>query len=173
MTLREGDLEIDFSDAIDGFVFDQMKPHLPNFHGIAQMHRVDFVVEVPEAIVFVELKDPGHPKAQSEGLAKFNAELIDGTLSQTFASKFVDSFFYRWGENQLNKPIFYLPLVTLETPLVMSLSDEICRKLPPQRKPVERWERSVLEHCQAFNIEMWNESFPAWQVRRLSTATNP
>ena len=120
MTLKEGDLEIQFADAIDGFVFDQMKPHLPNFHGIAEMHRVDFVVELAQAIVFVELKDAGHPKAQSEGLAKFNAELFDGTLSQTFASKFVDSFFYRWGEDQLNKPVHYLSLVTLETPLVVS-----------------------------------------------------
>lgn len=172
MTLREGDLEIEFAGAIDGFVFDQMKPSLPNFHGIAHMHRVDFVVELTEAIVFVELKDPGHPKAQSEGLAKFNAELVDGTLCQNFASKFVDSFFYRWGENQLNKPIHYLSLVTLETPLVMNLSDEISRKLPPRGKPVARWERSVLENCQVFNIETWNENFPAWPVRRLSTAKN-
>lgn len=170
MTLSEGDLEIDFADAIEGFVFDQMNPNLPNFHGISHMHRVDFVVELNTVIIFVELKDPGHPNARSEGLAKFNAELVDGTLSQNFASKFVDSFFYRWGEDQLNKPIHYLSLVTLETALIMNLSDEITRKLPPLGIPVPRWRRSVLENCQVFNIETWNENFPAWPVRRISTA---
>ena len=42
MKLRERDLEIDFTDAIDAIVFDQMKADQPGYHGIGQMHRVDF-----------------------------------------------------------------------------------------------------------------------------------
>ena len=68
MKLRERDLEIDFTNAIDAIVFDQMKEDQPGYHGIGQMHRVDFVVELEEAILFVEVKDPGNPKAQAEGL---------------------------------------------------------------------------------------------------------
>lgn len=75
MKLRERDLEIDFTDAIDAIVFDQMKSNQPNYHGIAEMHRVDFVVELEAAILFVEVKDPGNPRAQAEGLEKFFAEL--------------------------------------------------------------------------------------------------
>ena len=170
MTLSEGDLEIDFTDAIDGFVFDQMKSHLPNFHGIGRLHRVDFVVELKTALIFVEVKDPGHPNAQSEGLTEFYSKLTKGTLSQSFASKFVDSFFYRWAEDQVNKPIHYLSLVTLETALILNLSDEIARKLPPIGTPVPRWRRAVLDNCQVFNLETWNDSFPAWPVRRISAA---
>ena len=88
MKLRERDLEIDFTDAIDAIVFDQMKADKPGYHGVGQMHRVDFVVELEKAILFVEVKDPGNPKAQAEGLAKFHGELQDGTLSDTFAAKF-------------------------------------------------------------------------------------
>ncbi len=160
MKLSERDLEIDFTNAIVGFVFDQLEPELPNFHGVSEMHRVDFVVEFEDAIVFVEVKDPANPRTQDEGLKKFHAELNDGTLSSTFAAKFMDSFVYRWAEKQINKPVHYISLVTLEAALLLNLTDEIAKKLPPTGKPVARWQRAFLENCQVFNIETWNENFP-------------
>ena len=168
MKLSEGDLEIDFTDAINGFVFDQMKPELPDFHGIAAMHRVDFVVEVEDAIIFVEVKDPCNPKARSEGLEKFNGGLEDGTLSDTFVSKFIDSFLYRWAEREINKQVYYINLVTLDAELLPNFGDEIFKKLPPMGKAVPRWKRQVVENCQVFNIETWNENFPKWPVIRRS-----
>ena len=71
MRLVERDLQIHFTDAIDGFVFDQMKEDLPNYHGIDEMHRVDFVVEFDAAILFVELKDPDRDGADAASLKKF------------------------------------------------------------------------------------------------------
>lgn len=170
MKLRERDLEIDFTDAVDAIVFDQMKSKLPNYHGIAEMHRVDFVVELDQAIVFVEIKDPDNPKAQAKGLEKFHAGLNDGTLSSTFAAKFLDSFIYRWAEDRLDKPVYYLNLVTLETELLPNFSDEIERNLPPMGKAVPRWKRQLAENCQVFNIQTWNENFPKWPVVRLPAA---
>lgn len=168
MSLTERDLSFDFTNAEDCFVFDQMKSALPNFHGISVMHRVDFVVEMAEAWIFVEVKDPGNPNAQAKGLAKFFGELNDGTLSGTFAAKFIDSFVYRWAEGKVNKPIHYISLVTLEPALLLSLSDEIAKKLPPMGMPTPRWQRKLVENCQVFNVETWNENFPKWPVTRLS-----
>ena len=71
MKLRERDIEIEFTNAIDGLVFDQMKSGQPNYHGIGEMHRVDFIVEFEEAIVFVEVKDPGNPMLKQRGLESF------------------------------------------------------------------------------------------------------
>lgn len=171
MKLRERDLEIDFTNAIDAIVFDQMKADQPGYHGIGQMHRVDFVVELEEAILFVEVKDPGNPKAQAEGLAKFHGELQDGTLSDTFAAKFIDTFLYRWAEECLHKPVHYISLVTLEdSELLPNFSDEIARKLPPMGKSVPRWKRQLVENCQVFNIELWNASFPNWPAARVAQA---
>jgi len=168
MKLRERDLEIDFTTAIDAIVFDQMKADRPGYHGIGQMHRVDFVVELEEAILFVEIKDPGNPKAKAEGLAKFHGELQDGTLSNTFASKFIDTFLYRWAEGCLHKPVHYISLVTFEdSELLPNFSDEIAKKLPPMGKTMPRWKRQLVENCQVFNIEMWNQSFPKWPVARV------
>lgn len=169
MKLRERDLEIDFTDAIEAIIFDQMKADQPGYHGIGQMHRVDFIVELKEAILFVEVKDPGNPKAQAAGLAKFHGELQDGTLSDTFAAKFIDTFLYRWAEERLEKPVHYISLVTFEdSELLPNFSDEIAKKLPPMGKAVPRWKRQLAENCQVFNIELWNENFPKWPVVRVS-----
>ena len=170
MKLKERDIEIDFTNAIDALVFDQMKSDQPNYHGIGEMHRVDFVVEFDEAIVFVEVKDPANPRAQAKGLEKFQKELNNGTLSATFASKFIDSFFYRWAEDRLSKTIYYLNLVTLEGELLPNLSDEIAGKLSPSGKSSPRWQRHPVQNCQVFNIETWNENFPKWPVTRLTVA---
>ena len=169
MKLRERDLEIDFTDAIDAIVFDQMKADKPGYHGVGQMHRVDFVVELEKAILFVEVKDPGNPKAQAEGLAKFHGELQDGTLSDTFAAKFIDTFLYRWAEDCLNKPVHYVSLVTLgDSSLLPNFSDEIAIKLPPMGTSVPRWQRPLAENCQVFNIDLWNQSFPKWPATRVA-----
>ena len=169
MKLRERDLEIDFTDAIDAIVFDQMKADKPGYHGVGQMHRVDFVVELEKAILCVEVKDPGNPKAQAEGLAKFHGELQDGTLSDTFAAKFIDTFLYRWAEDCLNKPVHYVSLVTLgDSSLLPNFSDEIAKKLPPMGKSVPRWQRQLAENCQVFNIDLWNQSFPKWPATRVA-----
>lgn len=170
MKLRERDIEIEFTNAIDGLVFDQMKSGQPNYHGIGEMHRVDFIVEFEDAIVFVEVKDPGNPKAQAKGLEKFYSELKNGKLSSTFANKFIDSFLYRWAEEKVHKPIYYLNLVTLDAELLPNFSDEISKKIPPMGKDISRWKRQLAENCQVFNIETWNENFPKWPVTRLAAA---
>lgn len=173
MKLRERDLEIDFTDAIDAIVFDQMKSNQPNYHGIAEMHRVDFVVELEAAILFVEVKDPGNPRAQAEGLEKFFAEVKSGTLGDTFASKFIDTFLYRWAEERLHKPVHYISLVTFEDSVLLpNFSDEIAKKLPPMGKVMPRWKRRLAENCQVFNIELWNQSFPKWPATRIAPAEN-
>ncbi len=173
MKLRERDLEIDFTDAIDAIVFDQMKSNQPNYHGIAEMHRVDFVVELEAAILFVEVKDPGNPRAQAEGLEKFFAELKSGTLGDTFAAKFIDTFLYRWAEERMHKPVHYISLVTFEdSELLPNFSDEIAKKLPPMGKVMPRWKRRLAENCQVFNVELWNQSFPKWPATRIAPAEN-
>lgn len=168
MKLAERDLEIDFTDAIDGLVFDQINPALPNFHGISTMHRVDFIVELQDSIYFVEVKDPSNPNAEAEDLRRFHIKLSSGSLASSFASKFMCSFAYRWAEKKINKPVHYVSLVTLESALLLNLSDEIAKKLPPTGIPVNRWQRPFLVNCQVFNIDDWNAIFDKWPVTRIS-----
>jgi hypothetical protein len=103
MKLCERDLEIDFMDAIDGFVFDQTNPQKDHFHAISKMHRVDFIVELEEAYLFVELKDPSNPKANPDAVHHFKSNLDH--LISSLVDKFIHTFLYRWAEGQLDKPI--------------------------------------------------------------------
>ena len=148
-----------------------MVPTESNYHGISEMSRVDFIVELEKAILFVEVKDPEHPSARPEGLKKFMDELNDGKLCETFTKKFIDSFLYRWAEDQLTKPIHYINLVTLDKELLSNLTDQITKKLPPFGKSAPRWKRRLCNNCQVFNIETWNENFPKWPVKRISQTT--
>lgn len=169
MILMERDLEFNFTDAIEAIVFDEMKDKsLPNYHGIGAMHRVDFVVELDNAILFVEVKDPDNPNAREKQKSEFLKEVDEGILSSTFASKYMDSFIYRWAENKTSKPIHYINLVTLEEELLGNLTDEITAKLPPMNHDIPRWQRQVVNNVQVFNIDSWNASFPKWPVRRIA-----
>lgn len=170
MILTERDLEFNFTDAIDAIVFDEVKDKAsPNYHGIGQMHRVDFIVEFETAILFIEVKDPGNPRARIEGLEKFMGELESGILSKTFMAKYIDSFIYRWAENKTDKPIHYINLMTLDEELLSNFSDEIMALLPPMNNNVPRWQKKFVNNVQVFNIESWNVNFPKWPVRRVTT----
>ena len=162
------DIEINFTNAIDGFVFDQMDKRLPKFHGLARMRRVDLIVDMPEYVAYIEIKDPEHPKAQKRDVEKLLKKLEEGTLAISFANKLIDSFVYGWAERKAEKPIRYYSIVTLDNELVVHLSDEIEKILPPLGVPITRWKRAFLEHCQVFNLHLWNECFPDWPARRIS-----
>ncbi|MHC1730357.1 MAG: hypothetical protein AB9866_30895 [Syntrophobacteraceae bacterium] len=169
MILKEGDLEFDFQDAISGLVFDQMDQNQPNCHGISSMCRVDFVVELNEHILFVEVKDPSVPNPKN--IDGFLRKLENGKLEKSMVDKYHGTFIYRWAEKQINKPVHYISLITLDTPMLENLTDKIKKLLPPLGIPVVRWKRPYITTCQILNLETWNDIFPKWPVRRISKAT--
>ena len=65
MTFTEGNLQIDIADAIDGRKFDG------DDHGLTCMKAVDFIVELEDRYLFIELKDPDDPQATPERRKKF------------------------------------------------------------------------------------------------------
>ncbi|QDS92475.1 hypothetical protein FF011L_12180 [Roseimaritima multifibrata] len=166
------DIEIDFTDAIDGFVFDQMKPELPKFHGLGAMRRVDLIVEMPEFVTYVEIKDPSHPNARPEGIQQIIEKYEDGSLAQSFANKLIDSFVYGWAEQKALKPIRYYSLFTIDSELAFEFGDKIAALLPPLGCPTNRWKRAFIEDCQVYDLELWNANFPNWPARRISETSS-
>lgn len=162
MNIVEEDLSFNFSDALDTIKFDDDVRH-----GLSHcMKAVDFIVELDEAYLFVEVKDPCHPQALSKDVKKFKKKAaVDGKLQQDIVGKFRDSFLYRWAEGKLDKPVHFLSLITLEEALLKNLQDGLHRALPMQSN---RWAKKMAESCHVLNISSWNRNFPKWQVRRLS-----
>lgn len=161
MNLIEDDLEFNFSDALSAIKFDDDEHKLSHC-----MKAVDFVVELPNAYLFVEVKDPCHPKAYPQATEGFKVKVTNGKLQEEIVKKFRDSFVYRWAENKLGKPIHFLSLITLEEALLKNFQDELHRNLPFAGPT--RWSRQIVASCHVLNVEAWNRNFPKWTVRRLS-----
>lgn len=160
MILEEGTLQFDFSDALTGFKFDEQDKASPNFHGLSHcMKAVDFVVELDDCYLFIEIKDYRDSSRFSD-----NGEFND--LVKILFTKFRDSFIYRWAEEKTDKPIKYLCLIELENPLISRLMTELKRMLP-QTTPNARWRKPVAVACIIANVDSWNASFPDWQISRI------
>jgi len=157
MILQEGNIQFDFTGALDGCKFDERDSSKPFFHGLSHcMKAVDFVVELNDSYLFVEIKDPPDPFWYGKGNKK--DELI-----KTLVTKFRDSFVYRWSEEKLDKPVKYLCLVEVDNALVSYLMKELKRQLPAGG-PKSRWKQPIAQTCVVANIARWNSSFPDWQV---------
>lgn len=171
--LEEGGLEIEFKDAQHALKFDQNDAAHAEFHDLQNMPRIDFVVELPEAIFFVELKDPGRPDAIDVGSSRLLKKIENGTLEASLIEKYLYSFFFRWAENKLDKSVHYLCLITLESALLQQIEEKLEKQLKQLSEKSNRWVRSPLVSCQVHNIETWTKVFPNWPVKRLPAPAEP
>ncbi|WP_053062253.1 hypothetical protein [Desulfovibrio sp. TomC] len=169
-SLQEDGLQIDFVGAQHVMKFDQNNPDQPDYHDLQNMPRVDFIVEMENAIFFIEVKDPGRPDAIDVGGAKLLKKIVEGTLEASLIEKYLFSFFFRWAERRLEKSVHYVSLITLESPLLQPIIDGLERQLTNFSKKSVRWDREPLASCQVHNIETWEAMFPDWPVTRLAPA---
>lgn len=166
MRIEVDGFEFDFTDAIDVFVFDEKDKTKPMYHGLSHaMKAVDLIVELQTAYLFVEVKD-FHSPEDYKGHDHFNH------LQEILKGKYRDSWLYRWAESKVDKPIYYLCLLTLENALVSRMHKEMQKQLPPG-KPVSRWKRAIAENCVVLNLERWNSRFRAWPVSRIHAGGMP
>lgn len=168
---KENGLQFDFASALHAMRFDQKNPVHPEYHDLQNMPRVDFIVEMADAIYFIEVKDPGQPGAIDVGSTKFLKKIVNGTLEASLIEKYIFSFFFRWAERRLTKSIHYVSLITLESPLLQPIIDGLERQLTNLSKKSVRWVREPLASCQVHNLETWKVVFPYWPITRLPPAT--
>jgi len=167
--LKELDLAIAFQNAVTPpMKFDQKDPIHTDFHDLANMPRVDFIVELDKAVYFIELKDTNRPDAADPDGATFMKKIAIGKVEQSLAEKYLYTFFFRWAENELHKQVHYVCLITLEDPMVNILADDLAKTLRHLLKPSKRWTRQPLASCQVHSMQSWAEAFPEWPIRRLS-----
>lgn len=168
MRLIEGDLVFEFNNAVDAFKFDETDKTSVHYHGLSHcMKGVDFIVELQDIYLFVEIKDPGNSLATEERREKFKTKAASGELIPELVQKYRDTFLYRWAENKIDKPIKYVCLVTLENALVSSLMKQL-KKHVPEGDAGLRWQHGIAQSCIIANIKTWNHSFNQWPVQRVS-----
>ena len=98
--LEEGDLQITIGDAINARKFDDANHGLNNC-----MKAVDFIVELLDSYLFIEIKDPQAPQTPEQSRNEFLRRLRSGELDEDLKYKYRDSFLYEWASGRANKPV--------------------------------------------------------------------
>ncbi len=161
MILIENDLSFSFTDALNVVKFDDRN------HGLSHcMKAVDFIIELEEYYLFVEVKDPSHPRSRPENTNDFTLKVSDGSLQRELLSKYRDTFIYRWSQDKLDKPVHYLSLITLDDAQLQNLETSLKLNLPLQK--ISRWSKPIALSCNVLNLNAWNRNFPKWPVTRIS-----
>jgi len=131
------------------------------------MKAVDFIVETPDKILFIEFKDLDHPKAKDKDRDVFIKELEAGAKDEELVRKYRDSFIYYWAMGSVRKPIVYYVLIAcdkLDEAMLLNRTDALRRKLPVEGP--DSWRRKIVESCGVFNIMTWNQHLPEYPVKR-------
>ena len=158
-TLREGELQITLPSGASGKKFDGPAHRLSHC-----MKAVDWVIELPDHIRFIELKDPDAEYAVHQRQQKF----LSKDLTPDLVAKFRDSFLYEWACQRAAKPIRYFVVIasqSLDKANLTNRSDALKRRLP-SGKP-SPWQRPIAQSCGVFNIDTWNATFPDWPLVRI------
>ena len=169
MTFTEGDLQIEFTGVMGGRKFDGPDHRLSHC-----MKAVDFVVELPDHYVYVELKDPQNPRATPQGRAAFTGKLRSGELENELRYKYRDSFLYEWASGRADKPVDYLVLIALDTlddAQLLTTTRSLMRSLPQRGPDARPWQREIVRGCGVFNLESWNRRLPHYPATRVGAAT--
>ena len=164
MTLTEGTVQITFTGAIDGRKFDDRATH-----GLSHcMQAVDFIVELPERFLFVEIKDPCAPQAPKANTDEFRKRFKQGQLDESIKCKYRDSWLYEWASGRAHKPIDYLVLITgIDKKILLSRLDALERKLPSLGPSSLPWCRPIVNKVGIFNMDTWNDRFPDYPAIRV------
>ena len=167
--LEEGDLQITIDDAINARKFDDAN------HGLNHcMKAVDFIVELLDCYLFIEIKDLQAPQAPEQSRTQFLRRIKSGQLDEDLKYKYRDSFLYEWASGRADKPIDYLVLIAmdaLDNALLLNRTEALKRKLPLLGPKARPWPRPPVRSCGVFNIASWSNHFPQYPIRRQNAET--
>ena len=167
-TVTEGSLQITFPSASRVRKFDDRATH-----GLSHcMKAVDFIVEEDDRTLFIEIKDPEHPRSRNDDREKFIAKFLAGKLDDDLKYKYRDSFLYEWASESVDKPIHYWAIVAIESlsdAQLLTRTDALKRTLPVQDLASQKWRRPIVAGCMVFNIRTWNKKLEGFAVSRVSS----
>ncbi len=167
-TFIEGNLQITIPDGLFVRKFDDEATHRLTHC----MKAVDYIVELPDKFLFIEIKDPEDPTSRPETQAEFIGDFLAGRIDENLKYKYRDSFLYEWASQTGYKPIYYFVLIAIQTLTAADLlarTDDLKRKIPVRGPQDGRWKRKIVEDVAVFNISTWNENLPDYPITRLSS----
>jgi hypothetical protein len=164
--LAENDLQISLPASVTGRKFDDGATH-----GLSHcMKAVDFIVELADRVLFIELKDPEDPKAMPKDRAEFIRKFLSGQLDADLKTKYRDSWLYEWAQGRAEKPVIYLVLMgasTLSDAELLARTDALKRQLPVTGPDARPWKKPFVAGCAVMNLAAWNKALPQFPASRV------
>ena len=165
-THTEGNLRITFPGAMNVRKFDRLESH-----GLTHcMKAVDFTAEDDDRVLFIEFKDPGHPRARDEAREEFVERFRSGRLDEDLKYKYRDSFLYEWASGNAGKPVYLWVLIAIDRLTdteLLARTDDLKRKLPLRGPRSEAWPQPICAGCMIFDIRTWNRNLPLFPILRV------
>jgi hypothetical protein len=165
--LTEGNLQITVPASAKARKFDDVSTH-----GLTNcMKAVDFILELKDRFLFIEIKDPEDPKSRQGEKEEFIQRFLIGGIDEDLKYKYRDSFLYEWASERTNKPICYLVLIAINRLTeadLLARTDDLKRKIPLQGPPSREWKKPIVSSIAVFNIEAWNKRLSEYQITRLA-----
>jgi hypothetical protein len=157
MIFVEGDLRFDFTGAISARKFDnEIKGCGLNIYS---WKSVDFIVELSNSILFIEVKDPQHRNAKMRSTQDRIRYLTSSNLIQNLILKCRHSYLYEHSMNKVHKPIFFIGLICIDNLTISDFAmptNELRRQIPVTGPPNKKWVKPFIKDCFLFNLKTWN-----------------
>ena len=164
--ITENDIQINFPDNLIVRRFDDDSTHCLSHC----MKAVDYIIEMADRIVFLEIKDPDNPNATNERRIIFFEELNSGKIDNFLKIKFRDSFLYEWACGHTTKPIHFWFLIgaeMLDSGQLVRRTESLKKQLPILGPGGRPWKNAFVADCEVMNLAAWNKqllNFPAIRI---------
>jgi hypothetical protein len=158
---KDGDLYFDFPEADSQEPFDDEATF-----GTTTIQPVDFIVDIDERYVFIEVKDHDNPVAKNQ--QAILAKLRDGRLIRKLAGKYRDSRFFFEFQQRSPKPVHYVVVLSwaaVDNALLLAKTEELKLAIPISHASHRL---SCLDQCIILNLEQFKKRFGDGCVWRKS-----
>jgi hypothetical protein len=165
LILEEKQLRFDFTGCIRAEKYDE-NPAVPNL-----MKKVDFLVEEPNRILLVEVKNVLNPGTGRADREKFIRELKSKKLIYDgLVPKCRDSWAFLHLMALDNKPIYYAVVIDLypnnvSPELFGPLMNALAKRL--RKESTAPWKRPYVCGSAILSLVAWNQEFPNYRASRI------
>lgn len=166
MIVTTDNYRFDFPNAVEAYKFDEKDKLSPHFHGVDALKAVDVMVEFPKEYLFVEIKTYDDLKDFKVRGATYDANEARTYLIRTLSRKYRETYLYRFCERKLDKPLYYICLMNLDSALKSYCRKELAKHIPVGKANRKRWHKMILDkdHLFVLDEEAWNrnENISRW-----------
>jgi hypothetical protein len=164
---REGRFSFDFEKSLSA-----SKADLPYLNGLGG---VDFVVELEDRFIFVEVKDLDNKRVPSNERLEWIEKLKitkDNPFLNDLGVKFKDTVLRKWAKNvELDKPVYYIIILQFDAIDALQktkLAEDLSGKLPTCINEKYGFCKNLqIKRREILSVEEWQDKYSEFPVKEV------